>query len=151
MFLPVIITKAIIFRWNLKHFWSMIMIKKRGLRKIPSVHESSHSVWTTITPWTFCRIKFVNIVGSTSFSEILTVFLHPAFWLLKQTFVKGGESFLINQPEYTVPHLNAGTRVVDIFVPAAPTKRYHPSWSLSSHWFPCILLLLFLEASLRFL
>ena len=29
MFLPVIFTKAIIFRWNLKHFWSMIMIKKR--------------------------------------------------------------------------------------------------------------------------
>ena len=29
MFLHVIITEAIIFRWNLKHFWSMIMIKKK--------------------------------------------------------------------------------------------------------------------------
>ena len=33
MFLPVIITKAIIFRWNLKHFWSMIMIKKDDCAK----------------------------------------------------------------------------------------------------------------------
>ena len=57
MLLHVIITKAIIFRWNLKHFWLMIMIKKM----------TTHSVWTTITPWTFCRIKFVNMVGSTFF------------------------------------------------------------------------------------
>ena len=28
----------------------------------------------------------------------------------------------------------AGTRVVGIFVPAAPTKRYHPSRSCLSHY-----------------
>ena len=39
-----------------------------------------------------------------------------------------------NQPSgQSVPHLNVGTRVVGIFVPAAPTKRYHPSGSWMSH------------------
>ena len=33
MLLYVIITKAIIFRWNLKHFWLMIMIKKDDYAK----------------------------------------------------------------------------------------------------------------------
>ena len=37
-----------------------------------------------------------------------------------------------NQLDQSVPHLNAGTRVVGIFVTAAPTKRYQPSKSWSS-------------------
>ena len=32
MFLHVIITKAIIFRWNVKHLWLMILIKKRTMQ-----------------------------------------------------------------------------------------------------------------------
>ena len=39
---------------------------------------------------------------------------------------------VINQPEKSAPHLYAGTRVVGILAPAAPTKRYHPPTSFLS-------------------
>ena len=40
---------------------------------------------------------------------------------------------IIQPTNQSVPHLYAGTRVVGISVPAAPTKRYHPSRSWLSH------------------
>ena len=53
--------------------------------------------------------------------------------LLKQNVLWTSSSSIVgseptNQPAgQSVPHLNAGTRVVSIFVPVVPTKRYHPS------------------------
>ena len=85
--------------------------------------------------------KFVNKVGSTVlYINSCGVFATRVvcFLSLKQTLLGTSPSSNLgwapfNQPELAVPHLNAGTRVVGIFVPAAPTKRYHPSGSWLSH------------------
>ena len=66
------------------------------------------------------------------------MFLQPEERSLKQTVLRTSPSSTVgwaafNQPDQSVPHLYAGTRVVGIFVPAAPTKRYHPSTRWSSH------------------
>ena len=60
--------------------------------------------------------------------------LQPVERSLKQTVLETSPYSTVgwapsNQPDQSVPHLYAGTRVVGIFVPAAPTKRYHPSGS----------------------
>ena len=66
------------------------------------------------------------------------VYLQPEERSLKQTVLLTSPSSTVgwapsNQPDQFVPQLNAGTRVVGIFVPAAPTKRYHPKGSWVSH------------------
>ena len=64
--------------------------------------------------------------------------LQPVTRSLKQTVLETSSSSTVgrapaNQPDQTVLHLYASTRVVGIFVPAAPTKRYHPTGSWLSH------------------
>ena len=84
--------------------------------------------------------------------------LQPVTRSLKQTVLETSSSStvgraLANQPDQTVLHLYASTRVVGIFVPAAPTKRYHPTGSWLSHNSkPCgVTKSIFLLASLRLL
>ena len=68
----------------------------------------------------------------------MIAYLQPVERSLKQTILITLPSSTVgwapnNHPDQLVPHLYAGTRVVGIFVPAAPTKRYHPLGSWLSH------------------
>ena len=105
---------------------------------------ASYSVFTTIA-WntTWWMMKFVDEIGSTVLDgNLCWVFVKRGLrWtILKRTVLRTSSSFSVgwapsNQPDQSVPHLYATARVVGNFLPAAPTKRYHPSGSWQSHNF----------------
>ena len=89
---------------------------------------TSHSVCATVAWETRKWVMFVYDEGSTVFTEITAEYFQPVGRLLNQTFLLTSPSstvgwVLSNQPDQSVQHLYAGTRVVGIFVPAAPTRR----------------------------
>ena len=107
-----------------------------------------HSVYATVAVRTWwCFRKFVDIVRS-------TVFYWNRFALL--AFVR--KTIKANRHgNHNIAHFRMSIfqpAWIGIFVPAAPTKRYHPSGSSLSHksvgeWF--VMALIFRLASLRFL
>ena len=74
--------------------------------------------WVT-TRWT---MKFVYKVGS-------TIFYKNICWgfAIVSSVTKADLRANVTVFHYRIPHPFSCTRVVGIFVPAAPTKRYHPS------------------------
>ena len=74
--------------------------------------------WVT-TRWT---MKFVYKVGS-------TIFYKNICWgfAIVSSVTKADLPANVTVFHYRIPHPFSCTRVVGIFVPAAPTKRYHPS------------------------
>ena len=95
----------------------------------------SHLVYTTVVWITSRWIKFVHEVWSTIFNWNCDYIFATGRTITKADLPFNLPSSTVgwassNQPE---PHLYAGTRVVGIFVPAVPTKRYHPWGSWLSH------------------
>ena len=113
------------------------------------LYFASRSLCTTeagvTTRW---AMKFVYKVGSTIFYKNICWGFAIVSSINKADFPANVTVF-----HYGIPHPFSCTRVVGIFVPAAPTKRYHPLGSWSSHnsepW--DVTWILFRLASLRFL
>ena len=93
-------------------------------------------------------MKFVYKVGSTIFYKNICWGFAIILSVTKADLPANVAFFL-----YRIPHPFSCARVVGIFVPAALTKRYHPSGIWSSHnsepW--DVTWILFLLVSLRFL
>ena len=113
------------------------------------LYFASRSLCTT-EAWVTTRwaMKFVYKVGSTIFSKNIC-------WgfAIVSSINKADLPANVTVFHYGIPHPFSCTRVVGIFVPAAPTKRYHPLGSWSSHnsepW--DVTRIIFRLASLRFL
>ena len=93
------------------------------------LYFASRSLCTT-EAWVTTRwaMKFVYKVGSTIFSKNIC-------WgfAIVSSINKADLPANVTVFHYGIPHPFSCTRVVGIFVPAAPTKRYHPLGSWSSH------------------
>ena len=87
------------------------------------LYFASRSLCTT-EAWVTTRwaMKFVYKVGS-------TIFYKNIFWgfAIVSSGTKADLPANVTVFHYRIPHPFSCTRVVGIFVPAAPTKLYHPS------------------------
>ena len=87
------------------------------------LYFASRSLCTT-EAWVTTRwaMKFVYKVGS-------TIFYKNICWgfAIVSSVTKADLPANVTVFHYRIPHPFSCTRVVGIFVPAAPTKRYHPS------------------------
>ena len=132
--------------------FSLMIIIKRGLHKIPEERVPGDQFISPLIYWIFC-FPFSLYHSNVSNRQVDKVGIwrriHNLNWNCDCIFATGRTITKVdlpftlpsstvgwastNHPDQSVPHLYAGTRVVGIFVRAAPTKRYHPLGSWLSH------------------